>query len=571
MSDGYDPLPPLRDACRDQPESVDARFDLARELVGEIFRASDDERRTALLGELRELTAAYPYEPRLRERLANALKSVAFTAQRKAERKRFLGELEALTEAHPHEPRLREFLAGTLHNLHEFEGDDETQARAWLDQLRDLSRANPDEARLRDLYTGALVDCASLAKIVRKDEVLAELRALAEQHSNEERTLSAIGSVLFGRTNSEGLSDAQVERRVEELHEFAEAHPDLPVIKGIIETLAGGNAAHQRKRPDRVAPAGSAYEAAPNDQQVIVAFADALWEEIDRAGELKPVLGLVQEFRELAARHAEHAQVRAVWARCLSRLPSRTGSKKQSRAFSAELKALHKAWPDDVAVLECYASDLAFGQRVMREAVPQAVVGKLAQWCEAFPKSPKLRRTHAYSLVTQLESGATEGDARDLLGELRALAQAFPDEPGPRGALARALCHQWQQAPSEEERAAHLAEFKALVERYPDDVELRTNLAMALALWGDPVGSGSAKIEAGIAELRAMSERYQNKFDRMNLADVLLRESQYASDPALSERRRAELIALSEAHPDDPLTRAMRMRLDMPHPAGEEL
>jgi hypothetical protein len=397
---------------------------------------------------------------------------------------------------------------------------------------------------------------------VRRDALLAELRALAAAHLEN----AAVRQQL-----ANGLFNALV---------YAEDEQDLARRDGLLEELRALAQAH------------------PEDAAVREQLANGLFNTLNPAKEEQDLArrdALLTELRKLAAAHPKDAAVRQCLAMGLVHTlldPSNKQDLARRKALVAELRALSMAHPEDVAVRRGLAMGLAHtlndkieeeGIRVVAHSedlkmVIHAARGRdrarrhrlleeLRALAIAHPEDAYVREELAYGLANTLVQTAKEQDLRrqgPLLAALRSLAKMHPEEATLREQLARGLAYTLDYANiyqhDEQDLArldALLAELRALAQAFPEDADLRAWLACGLV---DTLNRAKhernlARRDARLAELQALAQSHPEEAALCErLAYGFLKTLLYAKDEqdlARRDARLAELRKLAQVHPQD--------------------
>ncbi|HEY1260318.1 MAG TPA: hypothetical protein VGF34_13805 [Stellaceae bacterium] len=241
-----------------------------------------------------------------------------------------------------------------------------------------------------------------------------------------------------------------------------------------------------------------------------------------------------------------------------------------------ELRALARAYPDDVAVRTLLAMCLLSTMNHAKEAndltLRDDVLDELRALAQACPDDAAMREALAMSFVNMLDHIRTEGDLirRDVvLAELRALAQDHPNDDGVRQHLAKGLFATLTDTKAEDDlarRDALLGELRALAQASPDDAAVRQPLAVGLlyTLNDAKEQDDLARRDAVLTELRALARTYPDDTAvRQHLAVGLVNtliNAEEENDLARRDALLGELRVLARTYPDDS---AVRQRLAM--------
>ena len=283
----------------------------------------------------------------------------------------------------------------------------------------------------------------------RRDELLEELRGLAEAHPDEAAVRERLAGGLFNTLN-DAKEENDLGRRDEllgELRGLAEAHPEdaavrEPLARGLVNTVNDAKEENDLARRDE----------------------------------------LLGELRGLAEAHPEDAAVREQLARGL--VNTLNDAKEENDLarrdeLLEELRGLSEAHPEDAAVREQLAKGLFNTLNDAKEendlAKRDELLGELRGLAEAHPEDAAVREQLARGLFNTLNDAKEENDlARrdELLGELRGLAEAHPEDAAVREQLARGLFNRLNDAKEENDlgrRDELLEELRGLAEAHPED------------------------------------------------------------------------------------------------------
>lgn len=293
-----------------------------------------NERRDALLEELRELSRTCPEEPAVRELLARGLYNTLIDAKREGQAAQcyaLLDELRELAQTHQQESVLRAWLASGLVNTANLAGRESAPKRrdALLEELRRLADARPEEEELRDSLAkglfNALVQAKDGGKLKRRNALLRELRELHTQNPEATPVREELAKGLFN-TLFDAKEEGQLARRdglLEELRALASDHPEDAAVR---EWLARALLKAQEVAEHSDAMLEELRELAQTHQQdaaVRERLAKALFNAVCSVSETEEKERcdlLLEELRELAHKHPQETAVGLQLAKGLGRV-----------------------------------------------------------------------------------------------------------------------------------------------------------------------------------------------------------------------------------------------------------